>query len=128
MKLKHLKTFESFSNINDEFVDEGFKGFFTGHESEEEKETKKQELLKQIDDYELKSKSDDNLKTWVWKDGKWNADNEFIKSNLIKAAEKNNWKGVIKKSNPLKGISYVGYADGKTPLHAMFSGGGGFMQ
>lgn len=126
--MKHLKTFESFSP-NTDLVDEGIKRFFTGYDSKEEMESKKLEILNKIDQLESESKRTGKLHTWVYKNGRWQSSGSFIKSDLIEPAEKNNWKGTVSRSkSDKKGISYVGYNDGKTPLHSMFSGGGGFMQ
>ena len=128
--MKHLKTFESYSPKSEEVVDEGARKFFTGHDSKDAAKETEGKILKQTDDFEAKSKTDDKLHTWVQKDGKMATSPSFVKSDLVDAAKANNWKGSLKvsKRSSKSGIAYVGYYDGKTPVGNMFGGGGGAMQ
>ena len=86
--------------------------------------------MQKINNFEKSTESTGKLRTWVNSEGSWKRSDKFDKQALITAAEENNWKGdVVKSIKPDKnGIYYVGYSDGKTPLHKLFSGGGGFMQ
>lgn len=86
-KLRHLKSFESFSSVNEE---EGkFREFFTGHASKEDKEAAKQKFMKAIEDAEkeLMKNPEDYAQSENW---------ETVKSKLMKQAQSDNYKGGLR--------------------------------
>lgn len=94
--MKHLKTFESFS------INEGkFKKFFTGHESSDEKESKKTAFFAELDDYEAQAANDSNM--------------VFNRDFIEKKAKENNYKGTLDaRPSASDNRVYVTYRTGRT--------------
>ena len=96
--MKHLKTFENFS------INEGkFKKFFTGHESSDEKESKKTAFFAELDDYATKVANDSNM--------------VFNRDFIEKKAKENNYKGHLDaRASASDNRVYVTYRPGRTGL------------
>jgi hypothetical protein len=110
--MKHLKTFEGFSSLNEE--ESKFKKFLTGHSDEESKEKAKESFLKALDDAE--DSVNKNPEGYV-----------FNRSSLEKQASENNYLGGlrIQRGGRDKSRYYVVYDKGISGFQSLASAAGG---
>ena len=117
--MKHLKTFEQ-HNVN-EWIGQKF---FTGHESDVEKEASVKRIEQEIDN--AIEKYNQNPEAFV------KYDTIALKERILKSAEENGFRGSvnIRKSPGARNISYAGkyfivYDSKSTPLGDISSAAGG---
>lgn len=107
--MRHLKTFENYSPLNEELVNKTRK-FFTGFSDKNEKETKKkrfEESLKEIEEKVYKNPKKFN----------------FPKEKIEQKAKKDKYKGTLKiRKGRRKDILYVIYEEGITGLQKLAHG------
>jgi hypothetical protein len=109
--MKHLKTFENFSSINEE---ENIRQFFSGHKDKESKEKSKNDFHKALD--EAEEEVNKNPEGYV-----------FNKESLEKQAKDNNYLGGlrIQRGGRDKSRYYVVYDKGVTGFQSIASAAGG---
>jgi hypothetical protein len=109
--MKHLKTFENFSQINEE---ENLRQFFSGHKDKESKEKAKKSFLKALDDAE--NVVSNNPERYV-----------FNRESLEKQASENNYLGGIRiqRGGRDKSRNYVVYDKGVTGFQSLASAASG---
>lgn len=105
--MKYLKTFESYSPINEE--EEGIRNFFTGHDSRADRDEAMVSFRKALDDAE--EAANKNPKGYV-----------FNRERLEKEASDNNYKGGlrIQRGGRDKARMYVVYDEGTTGFVDVF--------
>lgn len=110
--MKYLKTFESFSPINEE--EEGLRKFFTGHEGKEERDQALRDFDKALEEAEETVNKDPEKYV-------------FNKEALKKKAEENNYKGGlrIQRGGRDKSRIYVVYDEGASGFEQLASAAGG---
>jgi len=79
--MKHLKTFENYSAVNEEEIFGAVRKFATGHESSDDKQSAKKEFESELDRFEAEASTDDNV--------------VFNRANLEKQAAENNYLGSL---------------------------------
>jgi hypothetical protein len=109
--MKYIKNFESYST--NEGVFGKTKKFFTGHEDKDEKERKKSEILKSLD--EIEKLVSENPKKYV-----------FNRKNLEKLAKEDKYRGEFKKRRGGRDSNkiFITYQEGKTGFDKLVSGSG----
>lgn len=109
--MKYLKTFESYSPINEE--EEGIRKFFTGHDSGEERDEAMMDFHKALD--EAQAAVDKAPEKYV-----------FNRESLEKKAKDNNYKGGlrIQRGGRDKARMYVVYDEGTTGFQNLATSAG----
>jgi len=109
--MKYLKTFESYSPINEE--EEGIRKFFTGHDSTEDRDSAMLDFYKALD--EAEAAVEKAPEKYV-----------FNREGLEAKAKDNNYKGGIRiqRGGRDKSRMYVVYDEGATGFEAFASTAG----
>lgn len=109
--MKYIKTFESFSPINEE--EEGLRKFFTGHESGEDRDKAMMDFHKALDEAEAKAKED--------------PDKYYFKRDILEnQAKENNYLGGLRAQlNKRDGKIWIVYDKGVTGFEDMASAASG---
>lgn len=107
--MKNIKNF-------DEFNESKVLKFFTGHENKEEREKRKNEFEKELDELgkKIEETPEDYAQSKNWND---------IKSKLSQKAKSNNYKGKLRKQRGGRDTRYfIVYDEGKSGFGDIISG------
>lgn len=111
MKFKHLETFESYSSINEEeSLLKKTRGFITGHETKSDEIKAKENIMKELDEFDKEVAKDPS---------KYIYNRESIEKN----AKENRYRGrVTKRASRTSNKYIIAYQDVNTKLSELGSG------